>query len=127
MSYVNRMFQHSSSLSCGRFFKQEVLNRMKHAGIDQSLIDEIDSRTARTFRCVVPCNSSIPRPKRCKSFWIPLPFHHVYSGAVSKALHRFSNDQSIQELCQVSFGECIKFGAAWKIDSLPSVSIVRKH
>ena len=55
LAYIYSMFRHSSSLSCGRILKEEVLSRLRRAGIDQSLIQEVDDRSRRTFNCQVPC------------------------------------------------------------------------
>ena len=128
VAYIQRMFKHSSDIEVARSFKTEVLNRMRSAGIDQSLLQHIDEQTRRTFRCSVPCiEIEQTQPVAKSRFWIPLPYHPVYKSAIGQALHRFNLNSSIQELCRHSFGRGMNFGVAWKLDSLPLVSVYRKH
>ena len=127
LAYVRRMFRHCSSLTGGRLFKQEVLRRMREAGIDQSLLDHIDSRSQFTFKCVVSRDYTTPVVPKRSQFWIPLPFHPVYVKAIKASLGKLSSLESFKELTRFCFGKATGFGVAWKLHAEPLASIVRKY
>ena len=119
------MFQHSSSLAVGRSFKAEVLSRLHQAGFDQSLLKVIDDQSQVTFKCRFG-RPQEHAPVRRSQFWIPLPYHPLYCREVKAAIKRLSKLDSVQELARFVFGKATTFGAAWRIDSQPIASIVRK-
>ena len=119
------MFQHRSSLSVGRSFKSEVLRRLHAAGIDRSLLDISDSQSNGSFKCKSDQDQERVSKKRSQ-FWIPLPYHPMYSKEVKAALSRISGLSSFQELSCHVLGKVSSLGAAWRLDSQPIASIARK-
>ena len=126
LAYIHRMQLNSSSLACARIFKDVVLDRMSHAGIDRPLIQEIDRLTQFTFKHRFDVQPE-GHVEACRDFWIPLPYHALYSKAVKSALHQFTNRADIQELCAKHLGERTRFGVACKLANQPLVSVVRKY
>ena len=127
IAYVRRLFRNSSSLVWSRSAKDEALQRMLTAGVDRRLVRHIDAHSTFTFQCANSAISGPPcdaRSQHC--FWIPLPFHPVYSKVVSAALRNLSVDPHVRPLIDSFLGEGVQFRTAWRLHSLPLVSTVQK-
>ena len=101
--------------------------RMQLAGIDRSLVEEISHQTQFTFRHLFVVKQSNDSNEEYKDFWIPLPFHNMYSKALKSASYQFTTKGDIQDICTRPLGKRIRFGVAWKLANSPLVSIVRKY
>ena len=126
LAYIDRMYRHRSSLSIARVFRAEILQRLKCAGFDRTLTHHLETKSHRTFPCIMPITVCVPKERSLNNFLVPLPFHSVYIRAAKRALHEFSANTSVQALCHSCFGCDTKFGAAWKVGAQSLVSMLSK-
>ena len=118
--YVRTMHRHSTSLAWFRSFKAEVLRRLLCAGIDRAIVRNISISTNCTYSITPPVSLlNTQRHNDCVT-WIRLPFHPMWSGAISKALTDFSSRHS--DVLRSRIGtHCIK--AAWHL-TMPALGTV---
>ena len=125
-AYVLRLRRHSSSLTWFRTMKWQFLFRLRRAGIDQSLTDEVDRSTRFSVPSGVPVNLRNPVIESKGDMWIVLPFHPVWADSVNRSLHRLALLPGITEVLHQIDPHCDAFRVAWCL-SMPSLgSIVRK-
>ena len=124
-SYIMRLRRHSTSLAWFRTSKAEVLKRLRAAGINHSVVQEVDNFTAYTWPQGLPRDIfRLKSPSQVKHVWIVLPFHPVWSRDINSCLARMSKSQSLSLIIKSFLGNDVgEFRAAWKY-SMPSLSTV---
>ncbi len=138
-AYLLRLFKHSSSRPWYESAKHVILGRLRKAGVDHSIIAEVDRTTIFSFAgnsvkaSINGGSSSIGGGNRgecCsdkRSFWVKLPFHAAYASCVNRSLAEFSTMPAIQEILSTSGLSINRFRAAWCLDSLSLADVVRKY
>ena len=123
-AYVLRLRDHSSSLVWFRTYKQEVLSRMRGAGIDHAIVAMVERSTEFTEKVGLPVSLFHDRclARRERSVWIKMPFHPAWVSQFNRCLHIFSVEWQDVIRAQVG-GDVASLRAAWQL-RMPSLSSV---
>ena len=129
IAYMMRLRRHSTNIVWFRAIKDEVLSRMRAAGIDHAIVKEVDRASSYTWPLSIPDSWIRPmtKPFKQKSVWVSLPYHPVCSKAFNTSLNELSCNSHWKSIIHQFLGDDLGgFKAAWRL-SMPSLSQVVKR
>ncbi len=125
-AYMLRIFRCSSSLVWYRSVKRACLERMSKAGVDRTILREVDRASNYTFKSSLSLSVRHPRSSEA-FFWVKLPHHPVWTSSITRSLRRLSEIHGVQEIWRDIDPNVAGFRASWCLNSGSLSSIVRKY